>query len=79
MTIDDILSPSSSPLSRKEMVLLLVVADSIRELHEVPSGVLYAAFSGLLDIHQYEAFIGRLLERRLIRKSNNLLTWIGGE
>lgn len=52
------------------------VADTIRELGEVPSGHLYAQLMPVLGLHEYERIIDILKRAGLVRESNNLLTWV---
>jgi hypothetical protein len=57
--------------------ILGAVADTIRELGEVPSGHLYAHLMSKLSLEQYEQVIGVLKQAGLITESNHLLTWVG--
>lgn len=52
------------------------VADIIRELGSVPSGVLYARLTGIMTLEQYQRILGHLKNSGLIRESNHLLTWV---
>jgi hypothetical protein len=54
------------------------IAESIRELGQVPSGHLYARLMGIMDLHQYEQVIELLIDARLVeRDRSHLLRWIG--
>jgi hypothetical protein len=54
------------------------IAESIRELGQVPSGHLYARLMGVMDLHQYEQVIDLLIDARLVeREPSHLLRWIG--
>lgn len=54
------------------------VAETIRELGQVPSGHLYARLMGVIELHQYEQVIDLLIDARLIeRDRSHLLRWIG--
>ena len=54
------------------------IAESIRELGEIPSGHLYARLMGIMDLRQYEQFIDLLIDARLVkREPSHLLRWIG--
>lgn len=54
------------------------VAETIRELGQVPSGHLYARLMGVMELHQYEQVIGLLVDARLVeRDRSHLLRWIG--
>jgi hypothetical protein len=57
--------------------ILRAVADTIRELGEVPSGHLYAHLMSKLSLEQYEQVISVLKQAGLITESNHLLTWVG--
>lgn len=55
-----------------------VVAETIKELGEVPSGHLYANMMAVgMSLHGYETIIGLLKEAGLITVQNNLITWVG--
>lgn len=54
------------------------VAETIRELGQVPSGHLYARLMGVMEIHQYEQVIDLLVDARLVERTPfHLLRWIG--
>ena len=54
------------------------IAESIRELGEIPSGHLYARLMGMMDLSQYEQIIGLLIDARLVERDRfHLLRWIG--
>ena len=53
------------------------IANTIRELREVPSGHLYAQLMGHLSLEQYQAIIDSLERAKLIKIENHLITWIG--
>ena len=54
------------------------IAETIRELGEVPSGHLYARVMGVMDLRQYEQVIGLLIDARLVERApSHLLRWIG--
>ncbi len=58
--------------------ILMAVADSIRELGQVPSGHLYTMLLGKLDLNQYDMLIGILKRSGLVKESTgHLLTWTG--
>jgi hypothetical protein len=57
--------------------IILAISETIRELGEVPSGVLYAQLCGILDIDQYTSIIDNLKRTGLVEERNHLLTWIG--
>lgn len=54
------------------------VAETIRELGEIPSGHLYARLMGVMELRQYEQVIDLLVDARLIeRDRSHLLRWVG--
>lgn len=54
------------------------VAESIRELGEVPSGHLYALCMGHMSLERYDAVISSLVRAGVVRRSAaHLLTWTG--
>ena len=54
------------------------VAETIRNLGEVPSGHLYARLMGVMDLQQYRQVIDLLVDARLVeRTASHLLRWIG--
>lgn len=53
------------------------VAETIRELGEVPSGELYARLMSVLDIATYERIIGTLKGAGVVAERGNLLKWTG--
>ncbi len=54
------------------------VAETIRELGQVPSGHLYARLMGVMELHQFEQVIDLLIEARLVeRDRSHLLRWVG--
>jgi hypothetical protein len=55
-----------------------IVADAIRELGTVPSGVLYAHLAGKFTLDQYEAIIGILKRAGVISVTPaHVIHWIG--
>ena len=58
--------------------VLLAVGDTIREVGEVPSGVLYSMLMGRIDLGGYEAMIGILKRAGLVEETSaHVLRWIG--
>ena len=52
--------------------------ETIRELGEVPSGVLYAIAMGKgIDLAAYERIIDRLVGAELVERRGDVLVWIG--
>ena len=60
------------------MTILITVAESIRELGEVPNGALYAMLMSKLSIGQYQRVIDTLIGAGLVaRDKRHMLRWIG--
>jgi len=54
---------------------LRALADTVKELGEVPSGHLYQVVMGRMSLQAYEKAIGLLIGAGLIRKCGNVLVW----
>ena len=59
------------------ITMLQVIAESIRDLGEVPSGHLYAAVMGSTDLLTYERVVGLLVRSGLVALRGDLLIWVG--
>ncbi len=55
----------------------VAVADAIRSLGEVPSGLLYARLMDRMSLDVYTKVIGILKRSKFVRESNNVLYWEG--
>lgn len=53
------------------------IADTIRDLQEVPSGNLYAQLCGSMNLNQYNTILGILKRSKLVEESNHMLRWVG--
>lgn len=64
---------------RKQAIVSIVtiVADAIKELGTVPEGVLYANLSGYFTLRDFTMIIDLLLDAKLVRRDNFVLTWTG--
>ena len=60
-----------------QVQIILVVADTIRALGEVPSGELYARLMGHFSLATYDSIVAALINAGLVSKANHLLTWTG--
>jgi len=57
---------------------IMAVADSIRELGEVPSGTLYAVLMGKLSLEGFNKVLGILKNAGLVTETEgHLLRWTG--
>lgn len=63
--------------AKAALLAIKAVADVIREVGEVPSGVLYARLMEHLSYQQYQSIIDQLKRCELVSEKNNLLTWKG--
>jgi hypothetical protein len=69
-------------MSTKENVkaainMVTAVAEAIRELREVPNGVLYAHVMGAMSMQDYESCLGVLKRAELVDEKNHVLRWVG--
>lgn len=56
---------------------VVVVAEAIRELREVPSGHLYARVMGRMSMGTYETTIRLLKGAGLVEEKSHVLRWVG--
>lgn len=56
---------------------LRAIADTIRELKQVPSGILYSQVMAHMDLATYQRIIEILKGSGLITELNQMLTWVG--
>lgn len=61
----------------KAVKLIAAVSETIRELGEVPSGVLYSQLCGMMTFSMYEDVIAILKSSRLVAERNYVLYWTG--
>lgn len=61
------------------LAVMVILAECIRELGEVPSGHLYANTMAYFTLDQYETVLAVLFRARLIARSGHVLTWIAPE
>ena len=57
--------------------IVRALADTIRELGTVPSGVLYSNVLGTLSLEQYQSVIRLLKNSGLVSETGHLLRWTG--
>lgn len=58
---------------------LFAISETLREMGEVPSGLLYSLLMGRMSLTQYEETIGTLKRAGLVAESNHVLRWVGPE
>ena len=69
---------STQDPATKIKLMALVVAETIREVRQVPSGHLYAMLMGKMSIATYEAIINTLINAKLVKRDgHHMLTWVG--
>jgi len=62
------------------LAVVTAIAETIRELKEVPSGHLYAALMGKMSLEEYEQIIRIIEGADLIKvERSHLIRWIGPE
>lgn len=57
--------------------LAAVVGELIRDLGEVPSGEIYASIMDRVSLDEYNAIVQALVNAKLVKQRNYLLTWVG--
>jgi hypothetical protein len=60
---------------RASLEILKALADTIKELKQVPSGELYARVMSYMSLNNYQSAIHTLIRSGVIRQENNLLIW----
>ena len=80
MDIDTVLGTKQAP-SKAELKaalgVLVAVAETIREVGSVPSGVLYAQLIGKVTLDGWHGILRNLKNAGLIDDRNHMLVWIG--
>lgn len=57
---------------------VIALGKAIRELGEVPDGVLYAQVMGIMNLDEYNGIIRVLVGQKLVQKENDVLRWVAG-
>lgn len=57
--------------------VLVAVSETIREVGQVPAGILYARLMDRMDLAGFESMIRVLVNAGLIRQDGNILRWVG--
>jgi hypothetical protein len=60
---------------KASLEVLRLLADTIKEVKQVPSGELYARVMSHLSLNTYHSAIHTLIRSGVIRQENNLLIW----
>ena len=63
--------------ARAAVAATLAISEAIRELGEVPNGVLYAQVMGTLDLASYNRILGILKGAGVVEERANVLRWVG--
>ncbi len=64
--------------TKAALQIMMAVAETIREMREVPSGVLYAHLMGKMNLEQYNSMLGVLERNKLITVGlNHVIHWTG--
>lgn len=63
--------------ARAAVSALMAISEAIRELGEVPNGVLYAQVMGQMDLDAYKRILGILKGAGVIAEHNHVLRWTG--
>jgi hypothetical protein len=75
------MKPSETQLRQQILAhvqMTAIIADTIQELKEVPSGHLYARVMGSMSLEMYNFFIDTLIKSKVVRRDpSHLLVWIG--
>jgi len=78
MTIDSILNPPTKAQILAAYEMTFAVAETIREAGEVPSGTVYAALIGRVDLEGYNGLLRNLKNAGLVEETPaHLLRWVG--
>ena len=62
---------------RAALEIVRAVGEAIKELGEVPSGVLYAHLMRIMSLTAYQMVIETLCRSGLVSVSNNVIKWEG--
>lgn len=66
-------------VTKKELAdaykLIIVIADAIREVKEVPAGHLYAMLMARVSLPTFNNIVSTLVKSTLIEKRGDLLVW----
>jgi hypothetical protein len=56
--------------------VILIIAETIRDLKHVPSGILWTMMMDKTDLATYDKIINILKNQGLVREENHLLIWV---
>ena len=61
---------------RATLQACMAVADAVKELKSVPSGVLYSQVMSVMDMATYNRIVEVLKGAGVVREESHLLTWV---
>lgn len=64
-------------MKSRTLGVVMIVAEAIRDVSPVPSGILHATFASQITAEDWQRVIAILVEAKLITKSFHVLTWVG--
>jgi hypothetical protein len=67
----------SNTMDTATIRIVSALGQAIRDLGSVPSGHLYASVMGSLNLSEYQAAIGILIQAKLVEDRHHLLVWVG--
>lgn len=76
-TQPDLSKPPTTKSAAAASAVVIAVAETIRELGNIPSGHLYARVMNHIDLPLYNKIIDTLVNLKFVKNENHLLTWIG--
>lgn len=56
---------------------IMAIADAIRELKTVPSGVFYSQICTEISLSAFDSILKILQKQKLVTVENHVITWIG--
>ena len=65
--------------SKAGLSLVVAVAETVKDLGQVPSGHLYAALMHQMTLDQYIKVVNIMKRAGMVKENNNLLTWVLGQ
>ncbi len=67
--------PATTETIGSALNVLMALADAVKEAGSIPSGHLYAAICGKIDLNGYKSAIETLKRAGVIREQGHLLIW----
>lgn len=57
--------------------MVVIIGQLIQEKKSIPDGELYAQLMDKFNLQTYNSIIDKLITAKCVKRSNNLLTWVG--